>query len=152
MKFIELTQGKKAVVDDQDYAYLSQFSWHYSRYAIRSENGKKILMHRQIMRTPRTMETDHRDGDTLNNQRFNLRTCTKAQNQANRKKSAGTISTYKGVTRDRRKNLWLAQIMNDKKNLFIGYFKEERHAGLAYDIAAKDLFGDYARTNFTSAC
>ncbi len=149
MKLIELTRGKQTIVDDEDFDYLSQWSWHFDRYAMRHEKGKKILMHRQIMKTPDDMETDHINGDKLDNRRINLRVCTKSQNQANKKKSLNKSSIYKGVSR--LKGKWIAQVVCGKKLTFIGLFENEHHAALAADLWNRDLYGTFARTNFISA-
>lgn len=104
MKEIKLTTpGKVALVDDQDFDELNKFSWHVRRgYVVRTKNidKKKIafFMHREIMNTPAGMDTDHKDHNGLNNQRSNLRVCTRLQNMHNRKKqSNGITSKFKGV-------------------------------------------------------
>jgi hypothetical protein len=93
MKEISLTQGQVALVDDEDYDYLMQWKWHFykgthSHYAVCSlprKNGKRtgFRMHRLIMNTPPDLVVDHIDHNGLNNQKSNLRNCTKCQNQAN---------------------------------------------------------------------
>lgn len=116
MKEINLTQGKKAIVDDDMYEYLSQWKWCYSHgYAIRQSsrvNGKQhtIWMHRQIMATPKGMETDHIDRNKLNNQYHNLRICTRSQNTMNTGVHVDNTSGFKGVTWHKRKLGWQAQI------------------------------------------
>ena len=150
MKEIQLSQGKCAKVDDEDYDWLSQWSWHYVRagYAFRFEkiNGKwcHIGMHRQIMATPKGLEVDHINGDTLDNQRLNLRNCSHRENLQNQKQRKDTSSIYKGVYWDKTRNKWVLRL-NHK---FIGRFESERHAAMAYDLWAIDMFGKFARTNF----
>ena len=94
MKTIQLTQGQFALVDDEDYDFLMQWKWQAHKdkstyYATRVEYGKNIKkgikMHRVIMNTPRNMETDHKDRNGLNNQKYNLRICTRGQNQTNKR-------------------------------------------------------------------
>lgn len=157
MKQIELTKGRFAIVDDADYEALSKFDWHTKKklhlfYAARnggtSPNQFPILMHRVITQATDDLEVYHKDGNGLNNVRSNLRLCTHQQNLFNQKKKIGTKSKYKGVTWCKRNNKWLAQIMMNKKNKFLGYFAMERVAALVYDDKAKELFGEYARTNF----
>ena len=80
---ILLTQNKFAIVGPKDYAFLTQWKWYYDNtgYAARGrDGGGTISMHRQILGTPKGMETDHKDTNTLNNQRYNLENCTKKEN------------------------------------------------------------------------
>ena len=158
MKEITLTQGKVATVDDGDFETLSCFKWcavkvktgHY--YAMRSirANGKKvnISMHRAIMQAQKGNEIDHRDRNPLNNQRDNLRFCTHQQNGMNRAKTTNTASRYKGVTWSRHTGKWQASIMHDKKSIYLGVFPAEEDAARAYDVAARERFGEYCKTNF----
>jgi len=89
MRKIKLTQGKYALVDDEDFEYLNQWNWYAGEnrsgfFAARGEfNGKnmnKILMHRVIMNCEKGKVVDHIDHNTLNNQKSNLRNCTTAEN------------------------------------------------------------------------
>lgn len=147
MKQIPLTKGKFALVDDEDFELLSKYKWHCSGgYASRVI---RIFMARQIMDEPQGMIVDHRDGNPLNNQKSNLRICNAAQNTANARKSANRKSIYKGVsTNNSAIKPWAAAIQVEGKVRTIGYFAEERHAAMAYDIWAKAIFGEYARLNF----
>lgn len=93
MKRIPLSQGKVAQVSDRDFSALSAYTWFAFKtrsgfYAARNKKPKGsglVLMHRSIMQTPDSLKTDHKDHDTLNNQRRNLRVCTHAQNLQNRR-------------------------------------------------------------------
>lgn len=158
MKEIKLTQGKVVLVDDSDYEWLSQKNWHavkkdhsfYARTHGRDEAGRKIkiYMHRLIMDAPKDMQVDHADADGLNNQRSNLRVCTKTQNSQNqRKQFRPTSSKYKGVIWFKRTGQWRAEICLNKKRSSLGYFSNEEDAAIAYDRAAMKLFGEFARTN-----
>lgn len=156
MREIHLTQGKVAMVDDDDYEELAKFKWCAQEiarkwYAVRARpyNGKRqhVLMHREILDGEEGMEIDHKDGDGLNNVRSNLRSATHQQNQRNRPKNRNNTSGYKGVTWDKRKGKWMAKIYCDGKHIFLGYYKNAEEAGQAYDDAAKELHGDFARPN-----
>jgi hypothetical protein len=108
IRFIPLTQGKVAIVDAEDYKWLSKYKWHAVRnkgkfYAYRSRKNHAVSMHRQIMGEPKGKAVDHRDGSRLNNRRSNLRICTPAQNTRNRR-GWSRISKYKGVYFFRRLN------------------------------------------------
>lgn len=157
MKKIPLTgkygSGSYAMVDDEYYDLLMQKSWMKAAngYVERQTeiNGKKkrVFMHRFINNTPEGMETDHIDGDTLNNQRSNLRNCTPSQNACNRKKQKRNTSGYKGVTWNKRQKRYVAVICKNYKSVHIGSFKSEIDAAKAYNKKALEFFGEFARLN-----
>ena len=158
MKEIPLTQGKVALVDDEDYAELSQYSWYalkgrHTWYAARNTPtvaGKKttMRMHRQILGASSERQVDHRDGDGLHNWRTNLRYCTNGQNQSNlHYKKAGCTSRHKGVSWYRRFGKWQAAIRVNGKSMNLGRFDDEDDAARAYNAAALRLFGEFACLN-----
>jgi hypothetical protein len=157
MKEIQLSQGKVAIVDDKDYEYLSKFKWYasYSRsgfYAVRSNRqGQKpshILMHRVILNAPLDKEGDHINGDTLDNRRCNLRLCSHSQNICNsRKPTDSKTSIYKGVSLPKGYKRWKACIAINGRNKHLGFFSNELDAAKAYNKAAIELFGEFARLN-----
>ena len=158
MKKIELSQGKVALVDDDDYEWLNQWSWHamnnrgWGWYAVRSSprvDGKHhaILMHRQITDAQPEQTVDHKDRNGINNRQENLRLCTQSQNLANQKKRAGCSSRYKGVSWCKRDNKWRAKIKVHYKNIHLGLFDDEIEAALSYNDAAAEHFGEFARLN-----
>lgn len=148
-------QGKNrnkyfALVDDEDFDFLNRYRWNTgeSGYACAKVMDKQVRMHRLIMGNPK-LEIDHKDGNRLNNQRANLRICTSQQNKFNKSKSLlNKSSQYKGVSFYKRDKSWVTQITINKRLIYLGYFPNERWAAMAYDIAAKDLFGEYAKLNF----
>jgi hypothetical protein len=157
MKEIPLTQGQVALVDDEDYVYLNQWKWHaikakYTYYANRTlhfDDGTvvSIRMHRQILGVPQNKETDHIDGNGLNNQKSNLRICNYSQNQYN-KRGWGT-SGYKGVSArmDNHTNPYRAYISIGGRLVHIGSFPSIEEAALAYNNEAIKHFGKYAKLN-----
>ena len=158
MKEIELSQGKRALVDDEDYERLSRWKWSALRdgkrwYAVRSyQDGKKrqlTYMHRQIMGAQSEQQVDHRNMNGLDNRRENIRFCTNSQNHANTKKRAGCTSKFKGVYLAAKK--WRAQIYVHKKRYQLGYFDDEVEAARSYNDAATELFGEFARLNVLPA-
>ena len=160
MRVIPLTQGKCGIVDDEDFGWVSQWKWYVQKnrntfYAMRKTNkdGKRatILMHREIVKPPKNMKTDHRDYDGLNNQRCNLRLATSLQNVHNRRKQTGLLrpgtSKYKGVCRDFYKHKWLTRITVEGRRFHLGRFDNEEDAARIYDAAAQKFFGEFAKIN-----
>jgi hypothetical protein len=148
-KEIGLTNGGAVIVDDWNYDWLNQWEWQRSPqgYAYRCDRGKTIAMHTLIVGVEKGKDIDHIDLDKLNNQEYNLRSCTRSQNMANRKKIPGS-SKYKGVYRTPKCNRWTARITYQYKGIHLGLFIDEIDAAKAYDKKAKELFGEFARTNF----
>jgi len=155
MKKISLTQGKFAIVDDEDFDLISQQKWHFIKggYAVRRSGTPKqtIYMHRYINKTPNTLHTDHINGNKLDNRRKNLRTVTPAQNHHNRKKGGGRDTGYKGVSYWKSKKgaeSVRGYICTGGKYIHLGHFANLKFAAIAYDVAARKMFGKYARLNF----
>ena len=153
MKEIQLTQGKVALVNDEDFEKLNQFKWHLAKYrkssyAIRNitVNGKqkKIPMHCAVMNGK---GIDHIDHNGLNNQRSNLRFCTKSENAMNNQKQKNCTSIYKGVYFFKRDKKWMAHIELNGKQTYLGTFSSEVDAALAYNEKAIELFGEFANLN-----
>jgi hypothetical protein len=156
LKEIPLTQGKIALVDDEDYPYLSAFNWCATKdrnkwYAVRSfrRNGKqvRVRMHMVILKAPAGLEVDHKNGNGLDNRRDNLRLATRSQNKRNGIKLEGTSSIYKGVSWRKNLGKWQAIIYLPKLT-YLGSFNDEIEAARAYDAAAREHFGEFARLNF----
>jgi len=152
-KFIPLIRGGFAIVDGDDYEKLAKYRWYCEHegntsYAVRTKNGKRIYMHRQILDAPKGKVVDHKDGNGLKNRKSNLRLCTRAQNMRNRRPWLRCSSKYKGVSWDTCGNHWRARITFNGKKIHIGHFDDEVEAARAYDRKAWELFGEYAYLNF----
>lgn len=154
-KLIPLTQGKFSIVDDKDYDFLMQWKWYFNKngnYAERTtsekKNGRKtsIKMHINIMGGSAFL-IDHIDGNTLNNQKSNLRYCSYAENARNQRKRLGTSSRYKGIYWVTKRSKWHCRIMINYKYICIGYFDCEKEAAQAYNKAAIIYHGDFAKLN-----
>ena len=144
-------------VDDADFEWLNQWKWHPKKdastfYAHRNVmvNGKqtKVQMHREITRATAGELVDHKFGNGLNNQRYNLRVCSQSQNQANRGVPVDNQSGYKGVHWNINSKKWLARIKLNGTIIHLGSFFCVIKAAKAYDRAALKHFGEFARINF----
>lgn len=162
MKKITLTQGYQAIVDDDDFDWLSMMPWHAVKtgrggayvYAANSkrEDGrsKRTMMHRLIADAiGKPGLVDHENGDTLDNRRSNIRRCNRSGNRANSSKSSPAASPFssrfKGVRRAS-SGRWIARIGAGGQR--VGMFDHEIAAALAYDMAARERYGAFARINF----
>lgn len=155
MKEISLTNGggKVALVDDEDHQFLSERKWRFKRgYASRNqymEGGRQseIFMHRLVLGLPKgfPLDVDHIDGNRLNNQKSNLRICTRAQNAQNRKIHKNKLSGYKGVCWDKKKGNWVAQLVFQRKRVYYGRFDSPEDAYKAYCDAAIKWHGEFAK-------
>ena len=131
MKRIELTKGMVALVDDEDFGYLSRWRWKYHKdgYAVRgSTGGGNVYMHRVINKTPQSLLTDHINRDGLDNRRCNLRTVNHSQNSFNTGNFKTNTSGVKGVTWNKARRKWQAQINVKRRCIYLGLFKDKAKA------------------------
>jgi hypothetical protein len=170
---IPLTKGMYAIVDVRDYEFLRKREWHVqpginTYYAITTifikGKRKRVSMHRYLLKsdfakcdTQKTIQSnlrgklvvDHINGNGLDNRRANLRFCTYAQNNCNKRIKAKGASKYRGVLKSRNSNKpWQAKIHINNKRIIIGLFKTQLEAALAYDSAARKYHGQFATLNF----
>ena len=164
---IPLSKGYKTIIDDID-SDLAKYNWWsrihqggryvYARRWSKTVNGKRrpIVLHRVILERklghpiPEGMDTDHADGNTLNNRRGNLRLASRGQNTANsvRKTTIGgrkIKAPYRGVYRAG--NKWMAQVRADGDLHYLGTFDTARQAARAYNSKALEMFGRFAMLN-----
>jgi hypothetical protein len=159
MKTICLSSGQVALVDDEDYEWLSAFKWSVVKnpfgtyYAYRKGNKsegiryrKSIYMAREIMQCPDGLVVDHRNNTaTLDNRKSNLRICTHADNMRNSKRQASNKCGLKGVRWHPGMKKWQARISVDYKEHHLGYFDNPQDAHEAYRAAAPQYHGEFAR-------
>lgn len=156
MKRVRLRSGQYAVVDDRDLLIVKKYAWYLLRvksgirYAIGRIPGaskRMSLMHRVILGHRCGRWTDHVNGNGLDNRRANLRPCSLSQNGGNSKVSRrkGKTSCFKGVSKRRDSSRWYTHV----QGVLIGRFENEEAAARAYDVKARDVWGSFARTNFS---
>lgn len=144
MKQVPLTKGKFAIVDDEDFVNISQYRWHlHGRYA---NNVAAGAMHRYLLGAPEGRYVDHINGDSLDNRRENLRFATHGENMMNKHVHWGK-SKYKGVIWNKSKSVWFVRVQGDKTRIFVGSFRDEIAAAEAYNVAAKQMHGEFASLN-----
>lgn len=161
MKEIPLTRGLVAIVDDEDYEWLSRFKWSIEQpnpqrqtyYAVRRQTVSRgraiwVTMHRQIICPVGGLEVDHINRNGLDNRRCNLRPATRSQNLQNATKHYSGTSHFKGVCWSMRRHNWRATIKVGGRYIHLGYFEDEIEAAISYDHAAIAHFGEFARPNF----
>jgi hypothetical protein len=147
---VELTQGKYTKVSLADMGKVMHHPWYFSSgYAVREQDGKRIYMHRVILGLPpgRHPEVDHRNFDTLDNRRQNLRVATRAQQMGHRREFREGTSRFRGVRWDVARQKWRAEIIVNYRYRFLGRFDDEIEAARAYDRAALEAWGEFATIN-----
>ncbi|AYP68315.1 putative NHN endonuclease [Bacillus phage vB_BcoS-136] len=147
MKEIILTTGQKTIVDKEDYDMLTKFSqyWRLSgRYVICVKEGRVVRMHRLIMNPKDNEIVDHKNNNTLDNRKSNLRITDYSGNSRNASKTKSkTTSKYKGVSWCKNMNAW--KVYCGKEHL--GYYSDEIAGAIIYNQKAIELFGEYAKLN-----
>lgn len=150
MKEILLSQGKYALVDDEDFDKVSQLRWLYKTdpwrygngYAVHFHKGRVTRMHRLVLNAPKELFVDHKNGNGLDNRKSNLRLCTKSQNAMNSRVKKTNSSGLKGVYWDHGK--WASKIRIGNKSFTLGRYCTKQSAMLAYRIISLFYFGEFA--------
>lgn len=159
MHTIDLTKGYVAYVDDCDAILVSPYKWTLlisqttKAYATASINGERILLHRFLLGLVKydPRQVDHKDNNGLNCVRDNMRICTRTQNTANTGLRSNNKTGYKGVVFNKNGTAYKAQVQLEGTKINLGMYTDPIEAALAYDDAAKKLFGEFAKLNFPEA-
>jgi hypothetical protein len=161
---IPLTQGKQAIIDEEDWPLVGHLRWYAvhartrktrspwyaANHSTQGPEGKRpiLFMHRLILGVEPGVLVDHRNGDGLDNRRGNLRGASASQNKANSARYTTTASGYKGVyATGNKRHPWCAQIRGGGGTRQIGVFATAQEAAAAYDEAAQRVHGEFARPN-----
>lgn len=149
---LNLINGGTTTIDSDLEPMLSRYHWRKQSNGYAACNfkiGKQnnwLYLHRLINRTPKGLRTDHKDQNTLNNVRSNLRSTISGNNQNSKKHQRGNItSRFKGVWMCKGK--WISQIGVNYKRIHLGTFESEAEAAKAYNTAAKIHHGEFACLN-----
>lgn len=156
-KIIPLTRGQNALVDIADYERLNQWNW-FAQWNQRTNGfyakhhdtttGRRLDMASEILRCKPGEEPDHRNRNSLDNRKANLRKSTHAQNLCNVGLRSHNTSGYIGVTWHAPTKQWRARIRHNWVRIHLGLFKTAEEAAKVYDKAAKRLHGEFAVLNF----
>lgn len=147
MKTIPLTNGYRAIIDSSDYKWLSQKRWH-ARISHTDRNGKKtiyaannsgrggkskdIYMHRLISGAERGETVDHKDRNSLNNTRKNLRVLKRRTINGLNSSYSNGASGLRGVSWHKAMNKWRARTVIAGKEIVLGYFISPHKASAVY--------------------
>lgn len=159
MKTIQLSHGKAAFIDDEDYDLVTMYKWRAIEtnpnrvyaYAYLGGRDSREYLHRFIMklRVGDRFSVDHINGHTLDCRKANMRICKQGENARNQKtQSRPKSSIYKGVGWHKVHSAWRAYCKINKKSIHIGRFNTQVEAAAAYDLKALNIFGEFAKPNF----
>lgn len=139
MKEIQLTRGKKAIVDDDQYEILNKHKWYFNgHYAVRAigvsrQNRSIIYMHQAVL--GKDSPIDHINGNKLDNQIINLRFASPLENMRNRKDKLTAGVRWNGTS-------WRATIYVLGKQIHLGCFKTKEEAKHARLAGLENYWGD----------
>jgi hypothetical protein len=146
--------GYEVLISACDLERVLSFKWHKMGRNSKSEHiyfshktprpeHKDILLHRFITGCPDGKIVDHKNGNTLDNRRSNLRICTKTENNRNRRKNKNNTSGYKGVFWDDYHKKWSVSIKNKGRRVYLGLFDDPQKAYEAYVAASQKYHGEF---------
>lgn len=157
---VPLTKNKVAIIDNEDAKLISKHKWHCTTkgYAARRRRKNEgdgaylIPMHRFILESHNVdldgLVTDHINGNKLDNRKCNLRAVDNAANVQASKQYRNNSTGYRGVSYNKEKSLYEANIKTGKNRIKIGYYRDIKLAARAYDYYARKEFGNHATLNF----
>jgi hypothetical protein len=142
----------RAFIDAEDAYRAAQYRWGLDKhsYLYTGIGCKMVGLHRFLLNLEvgDSKIVDHIDRNPLNNTKVNLRLCSGAQNQGNRKINKNNTSGYRGVSWEKTNQKWKACVYKNNKQIWLGLFDSKEKAAIAYNDAAIIYFGDFATLNF----
>lgn len=147
--------GRFALVDDEDYEYLSQFMWSIDNYGY-ANRARKIeknvwrpkRMHHDIIPSKNGQIVDHINRNRLDNRRENLRICSSTESIRNRGLNKNNSTGYKGVYYNQKRSKYQAYITVNRRHIYLGAYDNPTDAARAYDKSAVENFGEFSSPNF----
>ena len=127
--------------DLEDYDKIKQYAWmsHKTKensYYIASTSNH-IYIHRLIMDCPDDFVVDHKNHNTFDNRKSNLRTSTVSENEVNSKRCCGA-----GIKRTP-SGKYSATIIFNNERTHLGEFNTKEEALSARTVAEKNIFKEY---------
>lgn len=153
-KYIQLTQGLSALVDDADYEKFGHLNWKAHKngkkyYATMNykdgEKFRQLTLHREIMNPPKGMFVDHINGNPLDCRRENMRLVTSSQNAMNRRLRSDNKLGVVGVSKTK-SGKYAAYYSVSGKMKHLGRFATLEEAKVAREAAEAQHYGEYVRS------
>jgi len=150
------------VIDTEDLEYVKSFGLRWciknskntkTQYARATKwelvNGEPKLitycLHILLLNAKKGEYVDHRNHDTLDNRKDNLRITTNSNNTKNRKsKNSNNSSGYRNVLFDKQRGLWLVRLQINKKGKTLGEFTDVHEAGKFAEEMRQKYYGKFA--------
>ena len=152
MSKLKGTLPEGALLDAEDLSLLAGYHWYITKEGYVETGVKGVpyrYLHRLVLKATKGQMVDHINGNRADNRKNNLRLCNKSTNAMNMSKiKPSKYSKYRGVTYNKRNKRWTMQITKNYKMVASGAFSTEVEAAKAYDVAAKQHFGEFANPNF----
>ena len=136
-----LVETARTKIDKDDYAKTRQYKWNMNDQGYAVNRKHRLRLHNLVLnKTNHKLDTDHINGDRLDNRKKNLRICTHSQNLMNQRVPSDNTSGYTGIIWDKERSMWMVRI----KKIHLGRFKELSKAIKARKQAELRYFGEFA--------